>query len=109
MCIRDSLYINSYEEKKVDEIIKKSAGGRAIFEWNGVNGFVDFNTKVSYPMNHESLADVLKFLLDSNDIDGSLIVLKDVQPFLEEPKVVSTLKYISEKIGAGDIETSRCV
>ena len=100
------LYINSYEEKKVDEIIKKSAGGRAIFEWNGVNGFVDFNTKVSYPMNHESLADVLKFLLDSNDIDGSLIVLKDVQPFLEEPKVVSTLKYISEKIGAGDIETS---
>lgn len=100
------LYINSYEEKKVDEIIKKSAGGRAIFEWNGVNGFVDFNTKVSYPMNHESLADVLKFLLDSNDIEGSLIVLKDVQPFLEEPKVVSTLKYISEKIGAGDIETS---
>jgi len=100
------LYINSYEEKKVDEIIKKSAGGRAIFEWNGVNGFVDFNTKVSYPMNHESLADVLKFLLDSNDIDGSLLVLKDVQPYLEEPKVVSTLKYISEKIGAGDIETS---
>lgn len=100
------LYINSYEEKKVDEIIKKSAGGRAIFEWNGVNGFADFNTKVSYPMNHESLADVLKFLLDSNDIDGSLLVLKDVQPYLEEPKVVSTLKYISEKIGAGDIETS---
>lgn len=100
------LYINSYEEKKVDEIIKKSAGGRAIFEWNGVNGFVDFHTKVSYAMNHESLADVLKFLLDSNDIDGSLLVLKDVQPYLEEPKVVSTLKYISEKIGAGDIETS---
>lgn len=100
------LYINSYEEKKVDEIIKKSAGGRDIFEWNGVNGFADFNTKVSYAMNHESLADVLKFLLDSNDIDGSLLVLKDVQPYLEEPKVVSTLKYISEKIGAGDIETS---
>lgn len=100
------LYINSYEEKKVDEIIKKSAGGRDIFEWNGVNGFANFNTKVSYAMNHESLADVLKFLLDSNDIDGSLLVLKDVQLYLEEPKVVSTLKYISEKIGAGDIETS---
>ena len=41
--------------------------------------FCNFNTKVSYAMNHESLADVLKFLLDSNDIDGSLLVLKDVQ------------------------------
>ena len=41
------LYIHSYEEKKVDDIIKKSACGRRIFEWNGVAGFTDFDTKTS--------------------------------------------------------------
>ena len=32
------LYINSYEEQKVDEIISESSAGREIIEWNGFSG-----------------------------------------------------------------------
>ena len=39
------LYVNSFEEQKIDYIIKKSACGRKILEWNGVNGFTNFETK----------------------------------------------------------------
>ena len=38
------LLIHSYEEKKIDEIVKKSAAGRELYEWNGVTGFTDFST-----------------------------------------------------------------
>lgn len=100
------LYINSYEENKVDDIIKKSACGRKILEWNGVNGFVDFNSKSSLSMMDFSLVAVLKFLMESNELDGSLVVLKDVQSYLDEPEAVAVLKRISGMIGMGEIETS---
>lgn len=100
------LYINSYEESKIDSIIKKSAGGRKILEWNGINGFVNFDTKTSISLNDSSLSFVMKFILETGEIDGSLVVLKDITTLLENPEVVSVLRYISEKIGRGDIESN---
>lgn len=100
------LYINSYEEKKVDDIIKKSACGRRIFEWNGVAGFTDFDTKTSMSLADSSLSGTLKFLLETGDINGSLVVLKDIQSLLDAPETISVLKRISGMIGAGEIETS---
>lgn len=100
------LYINSYEESKVDEIIKKSACGRTIVEWNGMNHFSDFNTKLSYGIVQDDLESSLRFLLASGDIYNSLVVLKDVQSYLEEPQIIAVLKYISKKITEGDIESN---
>ena len=98
------LYINSFEEQKIDDIIKKSACGRKILEWNGVNGFTNFETKQSHLLNDPSLSGTLRFLLESNDLDGTLLVLKDTQLMIEEPEIVALLKNIAEKNSCGDIE-----
>ena len=98
------LYINSFEEIKIDTIIKKSACGRKILEWNGVNGFSDFHTKKSMAMLDQSLSGTLRFLLESNDLDGSLLVIKDIQSMIEEPEIIALLKNIAEKNSCGDIE-----
>ena len=100
------LYINSYEEEKVDKIITESASGRIIYEWNGVSGFSDFMTKKSLNLSDSTLQGTLQFLINSNDIDGSIIVLKDVQSMMDSPDIISLLKYIACRISNGSIETT---
>ena len=98
------LYINSFEEQKIDTIIKKSACGRKILEWNGVNGFTNFETKQANILNDSSLSGTLRLLLEGNELDGTLFVLKDTQSMIEEPEIVALLKNIAEKNSCGDIE-----
>ena len=100
------LYINSYEENKVDEIISKSSAGRKIYEWNGFSGFADFKTKASMNLMDSSLDGTLRFLMQSKDINGSILVLKDVQSLLEMPEIVALLRNIACKISDGIIETN---
>ena len=38
------IYINSFEEEKVDDIIKKSVGGRRILEWDEMHRYRDLKT-----------------------------------------------------------------
>lgn len=40
------IYINSFEETKVDGIISSVMGGRKGLEWNGSQGFCDFKNKL---------------------------------------------------------------
>ena len=98
------LCINSFEEQEIDDIIKKSACGRKILEWNGVNGFTNFETKHPHILNDSSLSGTLRFLLESNELDGTLLVLKDIDSMIEEPEIVALLKNIAEKNSCGDIE-----
>ena len=98
------LYINSFEEQKIDYIIKKSACGIKILEWNGVNGFTNFETKQANILNDSSLSGTLRLLLEGNELDGTLFVLKDTQSMIEEPEIVALLKNIAEKNSCGDIE-----
>lgn len=99
------LYINSFEEDKMDDIIDESSAGRKVYEWNAVTGFTDFETKTSYNLMENGLADTLKFLLESGDINGTVLVLKDIAKYLEEPEVIAILKHISKKISSGEIDT----
>lgn len=100
------LFIHSYEENKIDEIIKDSAAGRKIYEWNGVTGFTDFITKNSYNLVDASLQGSLKFLLKSDELDGKIIVLKDVHSVLDDPEVIAILKNIALRISTGELEAN---
>lgn len=77
------IYINSFEENKVDEVIKNAVSDREIVEWNGFNGYVDFNTKVSIIENC-SLKDTLKVFKNNSELDRKILVLKDIKPFLKK-------------------------
>ncbi len=98
------LYINSYEEEKVDAIIKAAACGRDILEWNGANGYVDFKTKASFIEDY-SLEDTLSLLKSKNEsgceLDRKLLVLKDVYFQMENPRIIALLKELSVQIGRG--------
>lgn len=100
------LYINSFEETKVDKIIEASAAGRKLLEWNGANGFVDFKTKVPMGTFDTTLAGTLRLLTVDDELDRSLLILKDVHTLLEDGEVLALLKKIAQQISDGRIECS---
>lgn len=95
------IYINSFEESKADDLIKDAACGRKIVEWNGSNGFVDFNTKVSFGLGDSSLAGTIHTLIEGDEIDDRIFVIKDMHTLLDNMDVVSVLKDLSIKISKG--------
>ncbi len=94
------IYINSFEETKVDGIISSAMGGRNGLEWNGSQGFCDFKTKQNLiPGN--GLAETLSLLSADNELDRKFFVIKDAHLFFDDPKVITCLKSIALKISQG--------
>ncbi len=94
------IYINSFEETKVDNIIDSVTGGRKGIEWNGSQGFCDFKTKSSL-IPDNCLAKTLLFLSADNELDRKFLVIKDAHLYFEDPTVITCLKSIALKISQG--------
>lgn len=94
------IYINTFEEEKVDELVTSISAGREIYEWNGTNGYIDFETKA--PMQEDcSLEMLLNQMKDRVLLDRKIILLKDIAPYLDDPKVISKIKGIARMICNG--------
>ena len=94
------IYINTFEEDKVDTIISELSLGKDIYEWNETNGYIDFENKTAV-MEDCTLSCMLDQLKTVDLLDRKIIVLKDVTSYLEEPKIVSKIKGLSRMINQG--------
>lgn len=94
------IYLNSFEEDKIDTVISEISMGKEIYEWNELYGYVDFETKAPM-MEGCSLEQMLEQLKTDVLLDGKIIVLKDIHPYLESHQIVSKLKGIARLINQG--------
>ena len=94
------IYMNTFEEDKVDAIISEISSGKEVYEWNETNGYIDFETKT--PMQEDcSLETMLDQLKTVDLLDRKIIVLKDITAYLEEARLVSKIKGIARMINQG--------
>lgn len=94
------IYINSFEEIKVDGILSSVMGGRKGLEWNGSQGFCDFKTKQNLiPGN--SLAETLSLLCADDELDRKFLVIKDAHLYFDDPTVITCLKSIALRVSQG--------
>lgn len=89
------IYINHFDFKVIDDIIASIASDRKIIEYNNGLGSVDFKTKSA--MQKYNLIEFLSDVKDAGYDHSTLIVLKDVHNQLDDPAVISLLKYIAER------------
>ena len=94
------IYINSFEETKVDGIISSVMGGRKGLEWNGSQGFCDFKTKQNLIAGN-GLAETLSLLCADDELNRKFLVIKDAHLYFDDPKVITCLKSIALKISQG--------
>ena len=64
------LYISSFEDERVDTIIKGLAGHREAIGWNGARGLVDFRTGAPLLSMGDGLAGALDLFQDPGELEG---------------------------------------
>lgn len=95
------IYINDYDFARVDAIISEVVGKKDIVEWNPATGCTDFFNKAS--MADQSLADFLhsRYILELPSFvpnpENSFIVLKEIQDYVDDPKVKMLLAMMSQR------------
>lgn len=94
------IYINTFEEDKVDTIIDSISSGREVYEWNETNGYIDFETRAAL-MEDCPLEGMLDQLKTKELLDRKIILLKDITSYLEDAKICSKIKGIARLINRG--------
>ena len=111
------LYIATFEEDKADRVIHEAVGNREIVEWN-VRGL--FFRESKQKVGDISLLEALgKFAAPRQtgseefakryNLRRRVLVLKEAQQLLEVPEIVAQLKYLSERIVAGQLADANIV
>lgn len=94
------IYINTFEEDKVDSLIPEISSGKEVYEWNETNGYIDFETKapLQEDCSFERMLDQLKV---PDLLNRKILVFKDITPYLDEPRIVSKIKGLARMINQG--------
>lgn len=85
------IYLNTFEEDKVNDIIVETGGGREICEWNESEGYIDAVTRTPFIADC-SLEMMLDMLRTVDALNRKTIILKDVTAYLAEARIVAKLK-----------------
>lgn len=108
------IYIDSFDDNKIDEMILKVTGSRKVLEWNELDGYIN-RKKVENGKaviihetinDKETLYDVIRDGAHHSELDRKILIVKDIHTYLEEPKLVALLKNACLKIEEGRLETS---
>lgn len=102
------LYINAFEESKIEETIKEVADRRTISIWSMATGYGEYSTKkdewIIAPSKDESTnLDVVlntKLAFDE-DLNRTIFVIKDAHIVLENDQIVTLLKELAIRISSG--------
>lgn len=102
------LYINSFEEAKIEETIEEIADRRTISIWSMATGYGEFSTKSDewlIPPTKDEATDIESVLNNKlvyeNDLQRTVFVIKDAHVVLENPQVIALIKEIANKISSG--------
>lgn len=102
------LYMNTFEELKGVKSIIAASGARQVLSWSYAEGLVLYKNGEAQDLYKNDLAKtpiaiVLEQLLMESlyELDGKVIVFKDIHHYLEEPEVISLLKQLVNKINLG--------
>ena len=103
------LYVNTFEEIRETEEIIEAAGNRGVLEWSYADGFKIYR-KGELIEEHRgennlcTLGGVLPLLMNKDifDLNGMVLVFKDIHHYLDDPNVIALFKQMVNKINNGE-------
>lgn len=108
------IYIDSFDDNKIDELILQVTGSRRVWEWNEMDGCVDrkkvengeYTSIHSILDTEKSLHEWIRYGVREEEFDRKILIIKDIHTYLEDPKLVALLKNACLRIEAGALETT---
>lgn len=102
------LYINTFEETKAVKSILDVAGGRDVLEWNYADGLTMYKKGIATEeekgnLSRTPIITVLEQLMTEGwlDLQGTILILRDIHYYFEQPEVIALLKNLVIKINNG--------
>lgn len=102
------LYIDTFEEMKIEETIKEIADRRTICTWSMAAGYGEYSTKTNewiVPISKEDNTDIMSVLnlklFDNSEMNRTIFIIKDAHIVLEDKNAVTALKEMALRISAG--------
>jgi SpoVK/Ycf46/Vps4 family AAA+-type ATPase len=91
------IYICDYDFVRVDELIVQAIDKKKVYEWNPATGRTNFVTKERQV--EESLEKFLEpqYTPDAENLPERYLLLKEIDDFIDEPKVKSLLLHIAQR------------
>lgn len=108
------IYIDSFDDNKIDEMILQVTGSRKVQEWNELDGLLN-RKKIEKGKavgihetigSEKTLYDVIRDGAHEGELDRKILIVKDVHSYLEDPKLVALLKNACLKIEEGALEAT---
>ncbi len=108
------IYIDSFDDNKVDDMILNVTGKRVVWEWNEMDGCINRKkiengrvTSIFESVNADwTLSELLKYGVKEEELDRKILIVKDIYSYLEDSKLVALLKNACLKIEEGRLETT---
>lgn len=92
------IYIHDYDFVRVDELIRQVVAEKKVFEWNPVTGTTDFTTRLPKGFGEkQTLENFLQEKYNEEEAKEKYLVLREIQDFIEEPKVKTLLALMSQR------------
>lgn len=101
------LYLNTYEEAKAEDSVRRASSGGPILVWDGTDRICDISSEpaaVKYETSAFALAEVLDDRLAYRK--KQVLLLKNIDTFMDDPAVLARLKKIAEQTHAGRLDTT---
>ncbi len=108
------IYIDSFDDNKIEEMVLQVTGSRRVWEWNEMDGCIN-RKKVEngkWTGIHEVIApertlyDLLREGVRHEELNRKILIVKDIHTYLEDGKLVSLLKNACLRIEEGRLETT---
>ena len=95
------LMYNTYDEPNAVNTLTNLDDSRTVIQWSEIGMVVNESDA-----NDMTLDSMLQFLVSTGgeDLNYSLIILKDIRHHISNPKVIGLLKYIAQLIATGKVE-----
>ena len=92
------IYIHDYDFVRADELIRQVVAEKKVFEWNPATGTTDFNTRLPKGFGEtQTLENFLQEKYNEEEAKEKYLVLREIQDFIEEPKVKTLLALMSQR------------
>lgn len=107
------IYVNSYDDNAVEELILKVTGRRKVWEWNQMYGHLnrkEVQKRESFKVmeildDSCTLEEFLKKGVKEREFHKKIILIKDIASYLEKPQIVGLFKNACLQIEEGTLDT----
>lgn len=97
------LMYNTYDEPRAVENLVKLDDSRSVIQWSELGMSLDINELDAREMSLDYMLQILA-AGGSDQLDSSIIILKDLRHHIDNPKVIGFLKYIAQQITTGSVQ-----